>query len=252
MFVANDPIHQFHINEIVSLKFANGLDLSITNSTVYMWLAFAIIIGLMMLGTRKLSLVPGKIQSIVELSYGFIAGMIKDVNGEEGLRFFPLIFSLFMFILVANIIGMFPYAFTTTSHIIVTAFLAMLVISIVIGFGVYKHGFKFLKIFVPSGIPWPLYIIVVPIEIFSFISRPLSLAVRLFANILAGHIMLKVFAGFIPALLGAGILTGVVAIPAFLLTTALQALELLVAFLQAYVFAVLTSVYLNDALHPGH
>jgi F-type H+-transporting ATPase subunit a len=178
--------------------------------------------------------------------------MVRDAAGEEGLKFFPFVFTLFFFILFANMIGMSPYAFTTTSHIVVTAALAALVILIVVGYGIYKNGLGFFKLFAPSGAPWPIYLILVPIEVISFIARPLTLALRLFANMLAGHIMLKLFAGFAVGLAAAGGLTMVLAPLAFSMGVALNALELLVAGLQAYVFAILTCVYLNDAIHPGH
>jgi F-type H+-transporting ATPase subunit a len=168
------------------------------------------------------------------------------------MRFFPLVFSLFMFILVVNLLGLLPYAFTVTSHIIVTVALALLVFFTVIFYGLYKHGLHFFRLFVPSGIPWPVLLLVTPIEILSFLSRPVSHSVRLFANMLAGHITLKVFAGFVTMLGAAGIQGWAGAVLPLGLTIALTALELLVAVLQAYVFAILTCIYLNDALHPGH
>jgi len=168
------------------------------------------------------------------------------------MRFFPMVFSLFMFVLVANLIGMFPYFFTVTSHLIVTFALAMLVIGTVVVYGFWKHGLHFLNLFVPSGVPGILMPLVVMIEVISFLSRPISLSVRLFANMLAGHITLKVFAGFVVSLGGMGALGIGGAILPLAMTVALTGLEFLVAFLQAYVFAVLTCMYLNDALHPGH
>ncbi|MCA8905861.1 MAG: F0F1 ATP synthase subunit A, partial [Hyphomonas sp.] len=166
--------------------------------------------------------------------------------------FFPFVFTLFFFLFFANMMGMVPYAFTTTSHVIVTGALALLVISIVIGYGFYKNGLKFLKLFAPSGAPFLIYFLLVPIEVISFFARPLTLSLRLFANMLAGHIMLKLFAGFAVTLIGAGIVYIPVAILAFSMGVALNALEFLVAGLQAYVFAILTCVYLNDAMHPSH
>jgi F-type H+-transporting ATPase subunit a len=187
-----------------------------------------------------------------EMSYEFVANMLRDAAGKEGHALLPLVFSLFMFVLFANLLGMFPYFFTVTSHIVVTFALALLVILTVIGYGFYKNGLGFLKLFVPHGIPGYLVPLVVLIEVISFLSRPISLSVRLFANMLAGHITLKVFAGFVFSLgtLGAVGVGG--AILPFAMTVALTALEFLVAFLQAYVFAVLTCMYLNDALHPSH
>jgi F-type H+-transporting ATPase subunit a len=185
------------------------------------------------------------------MAYEFVASTLRDSAGTSGMKFFPFVFSLFMFVLVANMLGMFPYFYTITSQIIVTFALAILVIGTVLVYGFAKHGFKFLGVFVPSGVPAPLLLLVVPIEIISFLSRPISLSVRLFANMLAGHITLKVFAGFVVSLsaLGAAGIGG--AILPLAMTVALTGLEFLVAFLQAYVFTVLTCMYLNDAVHPG-
>jgi F-type H+-transporting ATPase subunit a len=218
-----------------------------------MLLAVAIISLLMIGGVASGSLVPGRLQSVAEISYEFIASMVRSTAGSEGMRFFPLIFSLFMFICVSNLVGIIPYTFTISSHIIVTATLALLVFFIVLIYGFYKNGAKFFKIFVPSGIPIFILPLVVFIEIFSFFLRPVSHSVRLFANMLAGHIALKVFAGFV-ALLGVslGAIGWIGGVAPLALTVAIYALEILVAFLQAYVFAILTCIYLNDALHPGH
>jgi F-type H+-transporting ATPase subunit a len=191
-------------------------------------------------------------QSVSEMAYEFVASMLRDAAGTEGMRFFPFVFSLFMFVLVANLLGMFPYFFTVTSHIIVTFALAMLVIGTVTVYGLMKHGLGFLKLFVPEGVPGVLVPLVVAIEVISFLSRPISLSVRLFANMLAGHITLKVFAGFVTSLSALGVLGIGGAILPLAMAVALTGLEFLVAFLQAYVFAVLTCMYLNDALHPGH
>jgi len=196
--------------------------------------------------------VPGRMQSIAELSYEFVADTINSTAGKEGMKFFPLVFTLFMFILVANIIGLIPYTFTVTSHIIITAALALLVFITVLVYGFYKHGFGFFRLFVPKGIPIYILPLIVFIEVLSFLSRPISHSVRLFANMLAGHITLKVFASFITLLGGLGIFGIFGAALPLALVVALTALELLVAFLQAYVFAILTCIYLNDAIHPGH
>lgn len=208
--------------------------------------------GFLMATTANRGLIPTRLQSLSEMAYEFVASMLRDGAGSQGMRFFPLVFSLFMFILIANLIGMFPYFFTITSHLIVTFALAMLVIGTVVVYGLMKHGFGFLKLFVPVGIPGVLMPLVVLIEVISFLSRPISLSVRLFANMLAGHITLKVFAGFIVALGAHGALGFMGAALPLFMTVALTGLEFLVAFLQAYVFAVLTCMYLNDALHPGH
>jgi len=207
----------------------------------------------------KRALVPGRSQSVAEMLYEFVAGMIRSTAGDDGLKFFPFVFTLFAFILMGNMLGMMPYfpapgfyGFTFTSHIIVTFALAMLVMLVVVGYGVIKNGLKFFKIFFPSGVPPVLYILVFPIEVISFLSRAVTLGVRLFANMLAGHILLKVFAGFIVMLGSVGALGVLGAVAPLVMVVALTALEFLVAFLQAYVFAVLTCIYLSDALHPGH
>jgi F-type H+-transporting ATPase subunit a len=242
-----DPIHQFAISNIAGVE-----HFGFTNSALFMAITVALIAALMILGTSQKALVPGRIQSIAEMAYEFIANMLRESAGREGMRFFPLVFSLFMFILFANVIGLVPYFFTVTSHIIVTFCLAMLVITTVIVYGFMKHGVRFLKLFWPSDIPIFVMPLIVPIEVISFLSRPISLSVRLFANMLAGHIALKVFASFILMLGGLGVFGMVGAVLPFAMTVALTALELLVAFLQAYVFAILTCMYLNDALHPSH
>ena len=248
---AIDPIHQFQVSKWLDLNIG-GVDLSFTNASGFMLLGVVATIAFFGVAASKGLLVPSRLQSMAEIGYGFVADMVRGAAGEEGLKFFPFVFTLFFFIFFANMIGMVPYAFTTTSHIIVTAALALLVISIVIGYGFYKNGLKFLKLFAPSGAPWPIYIILIPIEVISFVARPLTLSLRLFANMLAGHIMLKLFAGFAVALIGAGIAYVPVALLAFSMGVALNALEFLVAGLQAYVFAILTCVYLNDAMHPSH
>ena len=247
-----DPIHQFQLTKVLDLP-VGGIDASLTNSGVFMIAATLGVTAFMLLGSSRKSLVPTRFQSMVEISYEFVANMVKSSAGTEGMRFFPLVFSLFMFILFANMMGMFPYFYTFTSQLVVTFALAMLVISLVVGYGVFKHGLKWLKLFVLPGVPVVLLPLVTLIEIFSFITRPVSLGVRLFANMLAGHIALKVFAGFIVLLLSAGAWWSYpLALLPLLLTIALTALEFLVAFLQAYVFAILTCIYLNDAIHPGH
>ena len=247
-----DPIHQFAINPIVHFGEIGGMPIAFTNSALFMLLTVAVIIGFLYFATHGRGLVPGRLQALAEMSYEFIAGMLREAAGQEGMRFFPLVFSLFMFVLVANLFGMVPYFFTVTSHIIVTFALALTVILTVIIYGFYRHGFHFLKLFVPEGVPGVLVPLVVAIEVISFLSRPISLSVRLFANMLAGHITVEVFAGFVFSLGTLGVLGAGAAILPFIMTVALWGLELLVAFLQAYVFAVLTCMYLNDALHPGH
>jgi len=238
--VAN-PIEQFEIKSLIDINLG-GVDVSLTNASAFMMLTVISITAFLVLGMRGRALVPGRWQSMVELSYEFIAGLLRDNVGSEGRKYFPFIFSLFMFILFANIMGLLPYAFTTTSHIIVTFALAIVVFVGVTIVGLVRHGGKFFSFFVPSGVPMAVLPLMIPIEIISYLSRPISLAVRLFANMTAGHIMMKVFASFIVAL-------GIFGIAPFAVDVALIGFELLVAFLQAYVFTVLTCLYLNDAIH---
>lgn len=249
-FIALDPISQFEINPWLELRLGN-LDISFTNASGFMLLGVVLVIAFFGAAARRADLVPSRLQSVAEIGYGFIADMIRGTAGEEGLKFFPFVFTLFFFIFFANLIGMVPYAFTTTSHIVVTGALALTVILTVLIVGLLKNGLGFFKLFAPSGAPWYIYILLTPIEIISFLARPLTLALRLFANMLAGHIMLKLFAGFAVALIGAGAVYIPLAILAFAMGVALNALEFLVAGLQAYVFAILTCVYLSDALHAA-
>jgi F-type H+-transporting ATPase subunit a len=209
-------------------------------------------IGLFLIwGTARRAIVPGRMQLLGEMLYEFVANMVRNTAGHDGMKFFPLVFSLFMFILFANMFGMFPYFFTVTSHLIVTVMMALIVFLTVVIYGFYKNGFKFLRLFVPSGVPIYILPLVTLIEVISFLSRPVSHSLRLFGNILAGHIVLKVFGGMVVALLGAGA-WGIASILPFGMAIALTGLEFLVAGLQAFVFAVLTCVYLHDAMHPGH
>jgi F-type H+-transporting ATPase subunit a len=247
-----DPIHQFEITNYFVFGRIGGVELAFTKSALYMLIALAIVAWIMVVTTSARALVPGRLQGVAEMSYEFIASSLQSTAGPEGMKFFPLVFTLFMFILTVNVIGLVPYTFAVTAHIIVTVSLALLVFLTVIVYGFWKHGFHFLKLFVPSGIPWYILPLVTFIEVLSFLSRPISHSVRLFANILAGHITLKVFAGFVTMLGAFGFLGWLGAVLPLGLTVALTALELLVAFLQAYVFAILTCIYLNDAIHPGH
>jgi F-type H+-transporting ATPase subunit a len=250
--MAVDPIHQFQIVDLFPIAKIGNTEIAFTNSAAYMVVAVAVIATFLIGGTAKSSLVPGRIQSTAEVTYEFVANTIRSTAGSEGMRFFPFVFTLFMFILTVNIIGLIPYAFTVTTHIIITATLALSVFLTVLVYGFWKNGLHFFNLFVPKGIPIYILPLVVFIEVLSFLSRPVSHSVRLFANMLAGHITLKVFASFITLLGGAGILGMVGATLPLALVVALTALELLVAFLQAYVFAILTCIYLNDAIHPGH
>jgi F-type H+-transporting ATPase subunit a len=247
-----DPIHQFEIKTIVALTKLGDHDIGLTNSSIFMILAVALISLFLLVSTSSKSLIPSRWQSLAEMAYEFVAGTVTSSAGKEGMKFFPLIFSLFMFVLFCNLLGLVPGFFTVTSHIIVTFMMALLVIMTVLIYGVSRHGLHFFHLFVPSGVPALLLPLIVLIEVISFISRPVTLALRLFANMLGGHIALKVFASFVIGLGSAGGAIAVLAPLPLAAITALTALELLVAFLQAYVFAVLASIYLNDALHPGH
>lgn len=242
---AHGPLEQFEIHHLVPLKIG-GADFSFTNSAAAMVAGIVLVILLMVLGTRSRSLVPGRLQSVVELAYEFVANMVRENVGQAGRPYFPFIFTLFMFILFANLVGMIPFSFTSTSHIIVTFSMAFVIWLGVTILAFAKHGFRFFGYFLPSGVPVALAPIIIPIEVISYFVRPISLSLRLFANMLAGHIMLKVFAGFVIAL---GIAAGWLPL---LFIVALSGLELLIAFLQAYVFTILTCLYLHDALHLDH
>jgi F-type H+-transporting ATPase subunit a len=247
-----DPIHQFEITNFFTLLQVGGTEIAFTKSALFMLISVALIAFLMIGATGARALVPGRMQAVAEMSYEFVATTLQSTAGPEGMKFLPLVFSLFMFILAVNVIGLIPYTFAVTAQIIVTVSLALLVFLTVIVYGFWKNGLRFLRLFVPSGIPIYILPLVTFIEVLSFLSRPISHSVRLFANILAGHITLKVFAGFVTMLSAFGFLGWFGAVLPLGMTVALTALELLVAFLQAYVFAILTCIYLNDAIHPGH
>ena len=244
--MSSNPMHQFEVYKIGPEINLGGINLSFTNASLFMTISSALILLFLFLGTKKKSLVPTKIQFIAESSYTFVAKMINETAGSNAKSFFPFIFTLFMFVLFANMVGMLPYSFTVTSHIIVTFVLAAIVFVGVTILGFIKHGFKYLELFVPKGVPVILLPLIVIIEIISYLSRPVSLSVRLFANMMAGHTMLKVFGGFVISL---GLLGGWLPLG---FSVALTGLEILVAFLQAYVFAILTCIYLNDALNLHH
>jgi F-type H+-transporting ATPase subunit a len=249
--MASDPISQFKIHNLFTLGNIGGHEIAVTNSTAYMFAAVGVVSLLMIGGSAGKRLIPNRFQSVAELSYEFVADMLRSNAGEKGMKFFPLVFSLFMFIATCNLIGIIPYTFTVTSHLIVTLCMALIVFLTMTIYGFYKHGLHFLKLFVPSGIPIYILPLVVFIEVLSYFLKPVSHSVRLFANMLAGHIALKVFAGFVTMLGALGLVGWVGAVLPLALTVALTALELLVAFLQAYVFAILTCIYLNDAIHGG-
>jgi F-type H+-transporting ATPase subunit a len=242
---SHSPLAQFEIHRLIPIKIGN-IDASFTNSSLWMVIAVLCATLLMTWSMSRRAMVPGRLQSIAELSYEFIANMLQENVGSAGRQYFPFIFTLFLFILFANVLGMIPYSFTPTSHIIVTFAMAAVVFIGVTVIGFLRHGAHFLSLFVPKGVPWPLLLLLVPIEVLSYFIRPVSLSLRLFANMMAGHTMLKVFGGFVVAL---GILGGWAPL-AFVV--ALTGLEIGIAFLQAYVFTVLTCLYLNDAVHLHH
>ena len=236
-----DPIHQFEIKELIPLELFET-NISFTNSSLFMSITIISVTLLLLVSIKNQSLIPSRLQSISEIFYEFIANMISDNIGEKGHKFFPLIFTLFSFILLGNLLGMLPYSFTFTSHIIVTFVLAMFIFLLVTLLGIFIHGFKFFGLFVPKGVPMIMLPLMIPIEIISYLSRPISLSVRLFANMMAGHTMLKIFAGFIVPL-------GIFGVAPLMVDVALTALEVLIAFLQAYVFTILTCLYLNEAIN---
>lgn len=243
-----DPMHQFEVQTYFPIHIG-GLDASFTNASLWMVLAAITVTFFTVFAIGRREMVPGRLQSIAELSYEFVANMVRENAGSAGQPYFPFIFTLFMFVLASNMLGMLPYSFTTTSHIIVTFALAAFVFLGVTLVGLVKHGLHFFSLFAPKGLPVALLPLIIVIEVISYLSRPISLSVRLFANMLAGHTMLKVFSGFVVGFIGAGGLFAGLAIIPMGAMVAFTGLEILVAFLQAYVFAILTCIYLNDALH---
>jgi F-type H+-transporting ATPase subunit a len=237
-----DPMHQFVVQRLVKLELF-GVDASFTNASLWMVIAVILVTALTVWGMSGRALVPGRLQSVAELAYEFVANMVRENVGSAGQRYFPFVFTLFMFVLAANMLGMVPYSFAVTSHIIITFALAAFIFIGVTVIGFITHGIGFLRFFVPAGVPSFMLVLLVPIEIISYLTRPMSLSVRLFANMMAGHTMLKVFGAFV---VGLGIIGGWAPL-AFLVV--FTGLEVLVAFLQAYVFAILTCIYLHDALH---
>ncbi len=236
------PLEQFVWKPIVPAEIG-GVDVSFSNSSLFMTMTVVVATLFLVLGMRRSAIVPGRWQVAVELSYEFIAGLLRDTVGAEGRKYFPIVFTLFMFVLLGNLLGMVPYSFTFTSHIVVTFAMAIVIFIFVTILGFVKHGMHFFSFFAPPGTPVVMLPLLVPIEIISYLSRPISLSVRLFANMLAGHTLIKVIAGFVPAL---GVIFGVLPLA---LVVALTGLEILIAFLQAYVFAILTCLYINDAIH---
>lgn len=238
-------MHQFEINRLLKLELY-GLDVSFTNASLFMVLAVAIPILFLTMAIGNRSLVPSRMQSIAELAYEFVANMVRTNVGKEGMKYFPFVFSLFIFVLMANMLGMLPGSFTVTSHIIVTFALAALVFVVVTAIGFARHGFGYLQLFVPHGVPVLLMPIIVPIEVVSYLIRPFSLSIRLFANMVAGHTLLKVFGTFV---VGLGVVGGIAPLIA---TVAFTGLEIAIAFIQAFIFAVLTCIYLSDAVNMHH
>jgi F-type H+-transporting ATPase subunit a len=236
------PMHQFEIKKLVPIDIG-GYDISFTNSSAFMALAVLLTAALFWGATRHRTMVPGRLQATAEMLYEFVAGMVKENTGQEGMKYFPFIFTLFLFILFGNFLGLMPYAFTYTSHIVVTAAMALFVFVSVTIIGFARHGLHFFSLFVPPGAPLGIAIILAPLEFFSYLIRPVSLSLRLFANMLAGHVLLKVLAGFIISL---GLVFGIIP---FAAVFAVTFLEIMVAAIQAYVFALLTCIYLNDAIH---
>jgi len=244
--MSTNPMHQFNVYRIGPEISLGNVDISFTNASLFMIISALTIISVFFVGTRRKAIIPTKIQLLTELSYTLVSKMISDTAGSKAKPYFPFVFSLFMFVLFCNMLGMLPYSFTVTSHIIVTFALAAVIFIGVTIIGFVNHGTGYLKLFIPSGVPLFLLPLIVIIEIISYLSRPVSLSVRLFANMMAGHTMLKVFGGFVVSL---GILGGLLPLS---FTVALTGLEILIAFLQAYVFAILTCIYLNDALNLKH
>lgn len=246
-----DPTHQFVVSPIIPFEF-NGVDLSFTNASLWMVIGGLVSIALFALGSQKKAMVPGRMQSFAEIFYEFTASMIRENTGPGGRAYFPLIFTIFIMVIMGNVLGLIPYSFTYTSHIVVTFALAMVIFLAVTIFGLLNNGLKFFTLFAPPGVPLFLQFLIVPIEIISFLIRPVTLAMRLFANMVAGHMVMKVFAGFGPILLGLGIGGAIGSTLPVFFNVAVYALELLVALLQAYVFAILSSIYLKDTLDLHH
>lgn len=246
-----DPLHQFVVTPIVPLS-VGGIDLSFTNSALWMVLGAVVSISFLGLAMRRQALVPGRAQVFAESLYEFVANMIRENIGPGGRQYFPLIFTLFMMVLMGNVLGLIPFSFTYTSHLIVTGALALIIFLTVMVIGLARHGLHFFSLFLPPGVPLWLAPLVVPLEIVSFLIRPITLSVRLFANMMAGHLMLKVFAGFSVGMAGMGAIGMLGALGPMLFNTALIAFELLVALIHAYVFSVLSCLYLKDTVDLSH
>ncbi|MBO7536776.1 MAG: F0F1 ATP synthase subunit A [Alphaproteobacteria bacterium] len=236
-----DPLHQFAISPVFKWSFC-GVDLSFTNSSLAVLVAVVLVFVLFACGLKKDGMIPSRLQAFIEMMYELVAGMITGNAGKAGLKYFPFVFSIFFFVLLGNLLGMVPYMFTFTSHIIVTFTLAMIVFLFVTILGIVLHGFHFFSLFMPKGVSIFLAPILIPVEMISYMSRPISLSVRLFANMMAGHTMMKVFAGFVAML-------GIFGVAPMAVNVVLTGFEVVISMLQAYIFTVLTCVYLNDAVH---
>lgn len=247
----NSPLHQFVVTPIVPIH-AGGVDLSFTNSSLWMVIGAVVSIMFLALAMRKPQMVPGRLQMLAEMTYSFIANMIKENTGTKGMQYFPLIFTVFMIVLMGNLLGLIPYSFTYTSQLIVTAGLAIAIFMIVIVLGLVRHGTHFFSLFLPPGVPMWLWPLVIPLELVSFLIRPITLSVRLFANMMAGHLMLKVFAGFSVAMISMGAMGWVGAMFPMLFNTILTGFELMIALIHAYVFSVLCCLYLKDSVELAH
>jgi F-type H+-transporting ATPase subunit a len=247
-----DPLHQFVITPIVPIELG-GVDLSFTNSSLWMLIGAITSVILLSTSMSKKALVPGRMQIMIEIIYEMVADLVKSNVGSEGKKYFPMVFTIFMIVLMGNLLGLIPYSFTYTSHVIVTMALSFSIFAMVILLGIARHGLHFFSIFVPPGVPWFIYPLLVPIEIVSYLARPITHGLRLFANMMAGHIMLKVFAGFSVTMFAAWGIGGFAAglLPMFV-NSMLIGFELLIALLQTYVFVILACIYLKDTVHIGH
>jgi len=245
------PIDQFVVSPIAPLDIL-GIDISFTNSSLWMLISAVISVVFLSLAMRHKAMVPSRLQVCAEMLYEFLGSMVSDNVGSKGRQYFPLIFTLFTFVLMGNLLGLVPYAFTYTSHLIVTGVLALMIFFMVIGFGLYNHGLKFFSLFLPPNVPWWLVLFIIPIEIISFFVRPLTLSVRLFANMMAGHIILKVVVSFAVAAASMGAAWSVLGVFPVLINVGMMMFELLVAVIQAYVFAILSCVYLKDSVDLHH
>ncbi len=246
-----DPIHQFVIQPLAEINVA-GYDLSFTNSSLWMSIAAVVSTLFLTIAMRRKAMVPGRLQMTAELLFEFVSKMVNENIGKKGRPYFPFVFTLFTFILMGNVLGLLPYAFTFTSHLIVTAFLAIFIFLMVVGFGLYNHGLKFFKLFLPSGVPWWLVPFIVPLELISFFVKPITHSVRISCNMMAGHLILKIVIGFAISAASLGGLWVVLGILPVMFNVAMLMLELLVAAVQAYVFAILACVYLKDSVELHH